>query len=383
MLGGAAPSKPPWARRRPQSGTCRGRCLAQRQLRALLQQILRQRPPVTRPSSAKVQASPLPPSGDASQPERGAKRALEQEEERGSASAASQRKVKCVWPRMKLRKLLGFETRDPGIGASAGAYPLGDLLGKGSVGQVYASSLGGYQLAVKVFSKAKALFAQQECAIAEHVTGVPHLVELLDAVWRSDGASMLVYAFAGHDLDTMLQPGWTRGLPSEKVVALHVLRGFNVLHGTGLYHRDVKPANILVMKCLASGWVCSLSYIGGAVEVGVGSASVRLRASRTTIWYRSPELLRGCWEAQSWKWHSADVWALGISLCHMMGMEFFKVWDKVSTAKKLLDQLKKHFGKDLVSEGEMEPVRLVPFASCMGSHSVAKQCLREGGLDRY
>ena len=49
----------------------------------------------------------------------------------------------------------------------------------------------------------------------------------------------------------------------------------------------------------------------------------------------------------------------------MMGMEFFKV-GKASAAQKLLAKLQRHFGKDLLPEGCMEPVRLVPFASCRG-----------------
>ena len=127
--------------------------------------------------------------------------------------------------------------------------------------------------------------------------GRPHLVELLDAVLRSDGSSMLVYAFGGHDLDTMLRPGWKGGLPSEKTVALHVLRGLNVLHSMGLYHSELQPVNILAMQCLASGWVCCVSDLGGAVEVGEGTPSVKLLEARTTVWYQSQELLQGSTKA--------------------------------------------------------------------------------------
>ena len=101
------------------------------------------------------------------------------------------------WPRFKVRRLLGFYAGEQGVGGTASRYPLGKMLGEGSYGRVYASSLGGVKLAVKVVVKKDRIAALMEASLAEQLAGHPHLVELKDVCVGPCGSSYLVYANAG------------------------------------------------------------------------------------------------------------------------------------------------------------------------------------------
>ena len=63
--------------------------------------------------------------------------------------------------------------------------------------------------------------------------------------------------------------------------------------------------------------------VGNAVEVGRGI--VQMSNVTTTFWYRSPEILRGQCSAAGDDWLRADVWALGITMAQVCGLDFFKV----------------------------------------------------------
>ena len=234
-----------------------------------------------------------------------------------AARPASQPGPRCSvdWPRFKVRRLLGGLTGENGVGARARDYKLGERLGQGSYGSVFKSSLGGVSLAVKVVSKDKQVAALLEASLAEVVAGHPNLVDLKDAVLRADGASMLVYLHGGRSLEHF-EKGRGPGVPAPRCM-LDCLAGLSYLHSLWLYHSDIKPANILVQEeagCFARARVADL---GGLVEVCPGNMC--LNEVLTTQPFKSPELLLQQKEALGALWLRADVWALGITLCRVVG----------------------------------------------------------------
>ena len=66
-----------------------------------------------------------------------------------------------------------------------------------------------------------------------------------------------------------------------------------------------------------------IADLGGLVEVGPGR--VRLGTCTTTFPFRAPELLSGQNQASGALWLRADVWALGITMAQVCGLDFFKV----------------------------------------------------------
>ena len=107
------------------------------------------------------------------------------------------------------------------------------------------------------------------------------------------------------------------------------------MHGLGLFHTDVKPANILIASgrdgCFVRAVLCDF---GCVVEVGKGN--LRIEHLLTTRWYRAPEILEGQVEALGTHWLRADLWSLGITFCEVLGFTFFKE----PTSASLLDALR-------------------------------------------
>jgi serine/threonine-protein kinase len=139
-----------------------------------------------------------------------------------------------------------------------GSYHLGELLGRGGMGEVYKAShrmlarpaaiklirpemLGGSDPAVA--ARAIARF-RREAEAAAHLRS-PHTVNLYDFGVTADQTLYLVMEFLdGMDLESLVRRHGP--LPAERVI--HVLRqvceSLEEAHARGLVHRDIKPANI-------------------------------------------------------------------------------------------------------------------------------------------
>jgi eukaryotic-like serine/threonine-protein kinase len=139
-----------------------------------------------------------------------------------------------------------------------GSYQLGELLGRGGMGEVYKAShrmlarpaaiklirpemLGGSDAAVA--ARAIARF-RREAEAAAHLRSA-HTVDLYDFGVTEDQTLYLVMEFLdGMDLESLVRQHGP--MPAPRVV--HVLRqvcdSLEEAHARGLVHRDIKPANI-------------------------------------------------------------------------------------------------------------------------------------------
>ena len=139
-----------------------------------------------------------------------------------------------------------------------GSYHLGELLGRGGMGEVYKAShrmlarpaavklirpemLGGSDPGVA--ARAIARF-RREAEAAAHLRS-PHTVTLYDFGVTEDQTLYLVMEFLdGMDLESLVRQHGP--LPAARVI--HVLRqvceSLEEAHARGLVHRDIKPANI-------------------------------------------------------------------------------------------------------------------------------------------
>ena len=140
-----------------------------------------------------------------------------------------------------------------------GSYQLGELLGRGGMGEVYQAThrmlarpaaiklirpeiLGGNGEAAAVVVKR----FHREAKAAANLRS-PHTVELYDFGVTDDGTLYFVMELlAGMDLETLVREHGP--LPASRVI--HILRqvceSLEEAHRAGLVHRDIKPANIHV-----------------------------------------------------------------------------------------------------------------------------------------
>jgi serine/threonine-protein kinase len=205
-----------------------------------------------------------------------------------------------------------------------GSYKLGELLGRGGMGEVYRAThrMLARPAAIKlirpeVLAERHGDFAdlavtrfRREAEAAANLRS-PHTVELYDFGVTEDGTLYFVMELLqGMDLETLVQHEGP--LPAKRVI--HILRqvceSLEEAHANGLVHRDIKPANIHVGRVgLRQDFVKVLDF--GLVKSVVGTLSEDSMATAAgltpgTPAYMAPEMALG--EKVD---RRADIYALG------------------------------------------------------------------------
>ena len=206
-----------------------------------------------------------------------------------------------------------------------GSYKLGELLGRGGMGEVYKAThrMLARPAAIKLIrtetlgavdddaAKLATTRFRREAEAAANLRS-SHTVELYDFGVTEDGTLYLVMEFLdGMDLETLVRQ--TGPLPAGRVI--HILRqvcdSLEEAHACGLVHRDIKPANIHLglvglhhdfVKVLDFGLVKEVS----SVSVEHSLATIPGQMAMGTPAYMAPEMALG--EPVDGR---ADIYALG------------------------------------------------------------------------
>jgi serine/threonine protein kinase len=196
-------------------------------------------------------------------------------------------------------------------GQSIGPWRIQAPLAVGGMGRVYkAQGPGGEAVALKLIKPELArdlIFRKRfdrEARIAERVKH-PHLVPVLDA-GEHGGVPYLAQQFiGGGSLAEKIEKDGPLDLDTLVRVCREVAGGLDALHEHALFHRDVKPANIL----LDEGGVAYLTDFGLAKDTQ-GSLLTRPGQALGSLDYMAPEQIRS--EEVS---AATDVYALGCVMC--------------------------------------------------------------------
>ena len=206
-----------------------------------------------------------------------------------------------------------------------GSYRLGELLGRGGMGEVYKAThrMLARPAAIKLIrpemlgavDKEAAKLAitrfRREAEAAANLRS-QHTVELYDFGVTADGTLYLVMEYLeGMDLETLVRQKGP--LPAGRIV--HILRqvcdSLDEAHAEGLVHRDIKPANIHVgrvgrrddfVKVLDFGLVKEVA----SVNIGDSLSTIPGQMALGTPGYMAPEMALG--ERVDGR---ADIYALG------------------------------------------------------------------------
>jgi len=206
----------------------------------------------------------------------------------------------------------------------AGRYEVVRRIGEGGMGAVYEAkhALIGKRVAVKVLLEkfhAQSDFVArllQEARLASSI-GHQNIVDVTDFGTTDDGRSFVVMEFLDGeslaDLERREAP-----LPIERSlrIARQAASALGAAHAKGIFHRDVKPENLYLVRRGDADFVKVVDFgISKAVKPGGDDGAEAYRLTHTglllgTPLYMSPEQARGDEDLD----HRADIWALGVLL---------------------------------------------------------------------
>jgi tRNA A-37 threonylcarbamoyl transferase component Bud32 len=266
-----------------------------------------------------------------------------------------------------------------------GSYQLGELLGRGGMGEVYKAThrMLARSAAIKLI-RPEMLGAVDEEAAKLAVTRFrreaeaaanlrsQHTVELYDFGVTEDGVLYLVMEFLdGMDLETLVRQNGP--LPAGRVI--HILRqvcdSLDEAHSHGLVHRDIKPANIHLgrvglrhdfVKVLDFGLVKQVS----SVSVESSMATIPGQMALGTPAYMAPEMALG--EAVDGR---ADIYALGCVTYYLLTGQL------VFESEKVFQMIAKH-----LQTAPVPPSQRTDQAISVELERLILKCLAKDAKDR-
>ncbi|ORZ41647.1 phospho-Cdk2 in complex with cyclin B [Catenaria anguillulae PL171] len=137
----------------------------------------------------------------------------------------------------------------------------------------------------------------------------PNIVRLHDVTY-SHRQLHLVYEFVDHDLKMFMDQTKNLPLPHTlcKSFTLQLLRALDFCHRHRIFHRDLKPQNILI----DANYNLKLADFGLARGINV---PMRVYTHEVvTLWYRPPEILLG---SKNYSF-AVDIWSAGCILLEML-----------------------------------------------------------------
>lgn len=204
-----------------------------------------------------------------------------------------------------------------------GQITLHETLGQGSFGRVFRGETADKtSFAVKLMAQhtpgsPRALAQAKEQALHLDMGEHPNIVTLHAAASDSDFVYIVMENCPGGDLYRhMTKKSFIGDTDGVKNIFGQVMDAVHYCHEQGVYHRDLKPDNILMSKDGAHAYLS---------DFGLSTTSTSSMHTVGTKHYESPECLQASSLHRSYEHAPNDVWALGVILCSMISS--CRPWD--------------------------------------------------------
>jgi tRNA A-37 threonylcarbamoyl transferase component Bud32 len=205
----------------------------------------------------------------------------------------------------------------PGLVASLDQYEILSVVGIGGMGVVLLARerKAGRRVAIKLLRpelRERPQVVQRFLAEARHLQQLnhPHVVPVLGVHERAQGSYFVMPYFERGSLARVLRPGAPLDTKTILEIAMPVAEALQFAHTHGLFHRDIKPGNIL----LGADGRAVLADFGLALTVFNDSAvDAQALQCESTAPYMSPAVAAG--EAEDTR---CDSYAFGAVLYEML-----------------------------------------------------------------
>jgi serine/threonine-protein kinase len=204
-------------------------------------------------------------------------------------------------------------------------YVVERALGSGSFGQVVSarSVADGERVAIKILlpeltrdQEAEIRFLREAQAAARLES--PHTARVLDVRRLKTGAPYLVMELLdGMDLESYLQQKGPLSIDEAVALVAQACDALTEAHALGIVHRDLKLANMFLVKRPDGAGTLKILDFGIAKVDGHDPAQVALTASSVAFGspqYMSPEQLRSTRDVDA----RTDLWSLGVCFYEML-----------------------------------------------------------------
>jgi serine/threonine-protein kinase len=203
-----------------------------------------------------------------------------------------------------------------------GKYRIESVIGEGAWGEVLEATNIRIKrrVAIKVL---KAQYAsnpamvgrfEREALASTHIES-PHVVQIFDAGVLADGRPYMVMEFlVGEDLGKRIDNAPDNRLPLIEAVGfcIQAARGLGAAHTASIFHRDMKPSNIVIAKTKTGRELAKIVDFGISKLLNDQDATSNTQTG--TIMgspvYMSPEQARGSKNSD----HRSDIYSLGVVL---------------------------------------------------------------------
>lgn len=203
------------------------------------------------------------------------------------------------------------------VGAKLGNYRLERLIGRGRMGAVYLAIDEALlrPTAIKVLAwAAEEAHGQDpvrwflsEARLVARIND-PHVVQIYGAARHGELFYIAMEYVQGESTEALLTAGGRLVPDVATDILVQAAMALLAAHRSGVVHRDVKPANLLV----GPGGVTKLGDFGMALgAAGVPSGGAPVRAG--TPFYTAPEIWRGGGASAA-----SDIYALGATYFHLL-----------------------------------------------------------------